>query len=265
MTSTQAHTEFLLGKNYCTESQRQGCVYVIRNLKNGKSYVGKTLNETKRWTMHLSLAKRGSQQLIHKALRKYGVTNFSFEVIHRCAADDLDALETASISRLRTHATEGGYNLTQGGDGGLMSHAVRLKMSRSAKARMQRPGEREKVAAHQRRLWQDPAYAANFAAAVTGKVATKSTRRKMSATHKANWANADEATKLHKSKCSKAALASAEARAAHSTRLRAVLATPEARALKSFTSKKMWKDPAFRMRMAASHARRRAEKEASLV
>lgn len=55
-----------------------GHIYLIRNLVNGKGYVGKTqVTVAERFRNHKYDAKRGSICPLHRAMRKYGVECFS--------------------------------------------------------------------------------------------------------------------------------------------------------------------------------------------
>ena len=95
-----------------------GEIYKITNLVNGKCYVGKTKHESViRWRDHIN--GYHSSSLIHKAIVKYGVDNFSFEVIESNVQESLlNELEMFYISKFNSK-TPNGYNLTDGGDSGL--------------------------------------------------------------------------------------------------------------------------------------------------
>jgi group I intron endonuclease len=63
---------------------RMGIIYLIRNRINGKGYVGQTIQTMrKRWSLHKSEAKRGTDFAICRAIRKHGVANFSIEELTR--------------------------------------------------------------------------------------------------------------------------------------------------------------------------------------
>ena len=50
-----------------------GVVYLITNTVNGKVYVGQTINGlSKRWKGHKNDVRNGSQNPLHRAIRKYG-------------------------------------------------------------------------------------------------------------------------------------------------------------------------------------------------
>lgn len=111
-------------------------IYCVTNTVNGKRYIGKTAKglETRRQTHQFS-ANRGSNTVFHKAMRKYGYTSFEWSVLHEATDDeDIDELEKLYIERMGTHYSDGdglGYNMTKGGDGGLMPEESRLRGSQN--------------------------------------------------------------------------------------------------------------------------------------
>ena len=94
-----------------------GEIYKITNLINGKCYIGKTKHESIiRWRVHINGYHPSS--LIHKAIEKYGVENFSFEIIEKEVQESLlNDLEMFYISKFNSKIPND-YNLTDGGDGG---------------------------------------------------------------------------------------------------------------------------------------------------
>jgi group I intron endonuclease len=86
-----------------------GC-YILTNNVNGKRYVGQSCNIEKRMKDH---ARSPSDNIIHKAIRKYGFSAFS-QVIWECDNDSTDELEEFLISDLGT-LNPVGYNLSTGG------------------------------------------------------------------------------------------------------------------------------------------------------
>lgn len=92
-------------------------IYKATNLINGKCYVGKTINGLKdRKRQHIRNTK--DNVYFHNALRKYGADGFAWRVLFEC--DDLlllNVMETFKIMVCHSHKSEGGYNLTWGGDG----------------------------------------------------------------------------------------------------------------------------------------------------
>lgn len=90
-------------------------IYLITNRINNKKYVGQSINITQRWRSHRTNYHTGDTYL-YRAIRKYGLESFSFEVITECAAESLDELEKYWIKQYNSNDPEYGYNLTEGGD-----------------------------------------------------------------------------------------------------------------------------------------------------
>jgi group I intron endonuclease len=86
-------------------------IYKITNQINNKSYIGQSVNINRRWAEHRMLGRDESLSL-KRAMRKYGIENFTFEVLEECLPEELDAREIFYIS---LHLSE--YNRTTGGCG----------------------------------------------------------------------------------------------------------------------------------------------------
>lgn len=102
---------------------------------SGKSYVGKTTQELEtRWRRHISRAKNGSVSAIHNAIRKYGPSQFSLQVLSTAKNEqELNNLERVWIILLRSNICGIGYNMTSGGEHAIFSDEVRAKMSAAQK------------------------------------------------------------------------------------------------------------------------------------
>lgn len=96
-------------------------IYKITNLINNHCYIGKTNDSNRRWADHQRLAftegHKEYDKVLYRAMRKYGLENFSFEIIEK--------LEDYSISGEREkywinyyNSYQNGYNESLGGDGG---------------------------------------------------------------------------------------------------------------------------------------------------
>src|SRR5438128_1892521 len=108
-------------------------VYVIRNTVNGKHYVGKTMQTiARRWSNHLSLARRGGKRPFHRAIRKYGAE--AFQTVMECRVESLHLLSPAEMAFVSSFNAKvpNGYNLTDGGEGSVgwkPTEETRSKMS----------------------------------------------------------------------------------------------------------------------------------------
>lgn len=98
---------------------RKGIVYKATNNLNGKIYIGKTVKTLqRRRTEHESTSRKSASPTgFHGAIRKYGESGFTWEVLHECEVSLLNDLEVYYIKDLRSSVIGVGYNLTSGGDG----------------------------------------------------------------------------------------------------------------------------------------------------
>lgn len=89
-------------------------IYIITNTVNAKQYVGISVHLERRWRRHRNAS---DNQLIHRAIKKYGIDAFVFTHI----ADAFDAESAKMIERMliaeRNTKMPHGYNMTDGGDG----------------------------------------------------------------------------------------------------------------------------------------------------
>ena len=92
-------------------------IYLITNLVNGKQYVGKTQRGYQhRFNQHCLAYEHGVRNYISCAIHKYGKENFKIELIKQVDDDTWEYWENYYIKHYHTHYTEGGYNITWGGD-----------------------------------------------------------------------------------------------------------------------------------------------------
>lgn len=93
-------------------------LYKIINTENKKVYIGQTNNPGLRWSQHKSNAKynRGNQ-VITRALTKYGVDTFVFEEIATCRTqEDANFVEEELILQYDSRNPMKGYNVDTGGN-----------------------------------------------------------------------------------------------------------------------------------------------------
>jgi group I intron endonuclease len=74
-------------------------IYKIENQINQKVYIGQSTNISTRWRRHRSEANNlNNSYPLYCAMRKYGLENFSFEIIEECPREKLNEKEKYWIS-----------------------------------------------------------------------------------------------------------------------------------------------------------------------
>lgn len=96
-------------------------IYKITNLINNKIYIGETIrNLNVRWNEHKSEAlggRHGYTYHLHNAMRKYGIDNFTIEIIDNCPDEERFLLESKYIQQYNSTNPEIGYNTVVEGSG----------------------------------------------------------------------------------------------------------------------------------------------------
>lgn len=83
-------------------------IYKITNLLDGKNYIGQSRDIYRRWAQHKSDAKAKNLPL-YRAIRKYGIQNFSFEILEECQITELAQKEDFYIEKYNAFIPYG-YN-----------------------------------------------------------------------------------------------------------------------------------------------------------
>ena len=94
----------------------RGFIYKITNNVNGKVYIGQTIQTIKeRFYQHCATKCSDSvlNMAIHKAIKKYGKSNFTIEVIEEVDKNSLNDIEKFWIEYYNSY--NNGYNSTRGG------------------------------------------------------------------------------------------------------------------------------------------------------
>ena len=91
-------------------------IYCITNKINNKIYIGQSNSVFTRWGEHTKTAYSNNKRksLIHKAIKKYGVESFTFEILKLCEIEKLNELEIYYIKEFKKQGFTL-YNLTDGG------------------------------------------------------------------------------------------------------------------------------------------------------
>lgn len=91
-------------------------IYKITNKINNHSYIGLSTKVEERWKYHQSPynQQRESYKSLYKAFKKYGIENFTFEILEECSIQELGEKEKYYIAKYDTY--KNGYNMTTGGE-----------------------------------------------------------------------------------------------------------------------------------------------------
>lgn len=91
-------------------------IYKITNNINNHSYVGLSTHIEDRWKYHQDPYNwnREKSKSLYQAIKKYGIKNFSFEILEECSVEELSEKEKYYIKKYDTY--KNGYNMTLGGE-----------------------------------------------------------------------------------------------------------------------------------------------------
>lgn len=104
-------------------------IYKITNLINHKIYIGQSTNIERRWKEHKYRTNKewkGNHEyysILSRAIQKYGIENFSFEIIEECSESELNQKEIYYIQYFNSQIPNG-YNISAGG-----SHKQKTKLT----------------------------------------------------------------------------------------------------------------------------------------
>ena len=90
-------------------------IYKITNLETGECYIGQSVDVKKRIYDHLKAAcgvDTPKDNLLYQAMKKYGIENFSIELLQECTSQELNQKEKYFIELYQSHIY--GYNKTSG-------------------------------------------------------------------------------------------------------------------------------------------------------
>lgn len=93
-------------------------IYKIENLINHKCYIGQSVRIKGRWRDEILASKnqkdKSYEYPLQRAMRKYGINNFSFEILELCPRIKLNERERYWVKFYDSYYN--GYNQTEGGD-----------------------------------------------------------------------------------------------------------------------------------------------------
>lgn len=110
---------------------KENCIYLITNKLTKQQYVGVTKDFDKRMYQH-KIGHDSEKSYVDRAILKYGWDNFTAEIIDNYTTEtERKTLEQFYIKKLHTHRSEGGYNITWGGDDNIFPNVSGSKNPRA--------------------------------------------------------------------------------------------------------------------------------------
>jgi group I intron endonuclease len=162
-------------------------IYVIRNLVNGKVYVGQSVAFHRRRKDHLRTMRGAKHCNVHlsRAAQAYGWESFAFDVLEVVAEGvPLGAREFHWIQTLRANDPQYGYNIMSpdpSGDGHDVPQEVRDKISAANRGRVLSEETRRRMSASRTGRKIPREVVQKVADAQRGKLVSAETRAKLSA------------------------------------------------------------------------------------
>lgn len=134
-------------------------VYLIRNLINGKIYIGKAIDIHRRIMAHIYnlTAKRIKEENPHfiAAWCKYGRLNFAYCILEECSFEQLKEKELYWIDHYKSTDSKIGYNKRRDSEGGMIPHVeTRTKLSAALHKRYSNQENRDKVGRRAKAFWK---------------------------------------------------------------------------------------------------------------
>ena len=108
-------------------------IYKITNPK-GKVYIGQSKDIKKRWYTYKRILCK-TQPKIYNSLKKYGVNNHTFEIIHTCSIEELDYFEKYFISEYKSYDIKNGLNCNFSLESKIESSKLEFNIKRIEKER----------------------------------------------------------------------------------------------------------------------------------
>lgn len=127
------------------------CVYQIKNLSNGKKYIGSTVSAKIRWQGHINDLKNGKHHsvLLQRAWDKYGEVNFQFEILEKVK----DPIHLVAVEQVFLDYMKPEYNICKTAGnclGRKFSKESKQKMSNSHKGKKLSEEHKAKIGASSR-------------------------------------------------------------------------------------------------------------------
>lgn len=116
-------------------------IYRLTHKETGRHYIGQSVDILSRWKQH---EKATSKTKIAAAIRAYGWSAFTFEIIELCDRSKLAELESKHIAQYASLAPNG-FNLTTGEEVKRLSEETKLKIAEANRRRVVSDATREKI------------------------------------------------------------------------------------------------------------------------
>lgn len=198
-------------------------IYRIQNTINGKVYIGYSENVKNRFAQHKRYGNDGKKRKskLYAAMNKYGVENFTFDVIYQSLDMDhcKNCMETEFIIEYDSYYN--GYNMTLGGEG----------------------FDSESNSAYSKKRWESQAYRDSFVKSREGIFQTDEYRQKQGEKSKENWKDESYRQSVLDGI---ARYWNEHAREEQSRKLKETLSSPEQIKRLSDNAKKNWNIPGYR-------------------
>lgn len=135
-------------------------IYLIRNLVNGKVYIGKSVNIYERIIAHICglTSKRTKEENAHfiAAWHKYGGESFEYIVLEECLFNELSEKELYWMMKYDSINSDKGYNKRLDSKGGMIPHEeTKLKLKKATSNRFKDPNERKKIGNKSKAFWKN--------------------------------------------------------------------------------------------------------------
>lgn len=156
-------------------------IYCIKNITNGKLYVGSTINFYGRWANHKSELRKGihDNSYLQRSWNKYGEQAFEFAVLLECPESELAINEDRLIRETKSGTRQYGYNLDTFIQGRKqISEETRAKLSAANKGKKRSAETRAKVSAARKGKKFGPEMRAVWSRAQTGRKHSEATLQK---------------------------------------------------------------------------------------
>jgi len=156
-------------------------VYTIKNLRNGKVYVGQTRDMASRWREHCYEARQETNHPLYRAMRKYGVENFVIGEESRFRTrKEASKSEILLIKSLQSLSHQNGYNVDLGGHlAGKHSAQTRKKIGDAKRGTKHSEETKRLMSKSQKGKPKPKGFGLKISAALLGRKFSKETKRKL--------------------------------------------------------------------------------------